>query len=78
MLLPNPLLITIEVLLFVWIPSVNLGKKPWSGATKLKVLSKEEIEIIYNATTNIRDKFLIKLLFETGLRIGEALSHYHV
>lgn len=41
---------------------------------KLKVLTKEEIEIIYNTTTNIRDEFLIKLLFETGLRIGEALS----
>lgn len=41
---------------------------------KLKVLTKEKIEIIYNATTNIRDEFLIKLLFETGLRIGEVLS----
>lgn len=41
---------------------------------KLKVLSKEEIQEVYNATTNIRDEFLIKLLFETGLRIGEALS----
>ena len=29
---------------------------------------------IYDATTNIRDEFLIKLLYETGLRIGEALS----
>lgn len=43
---------------------------------KLKVLTKEEIEIIYNATTNIRDEFLIKLLFETGLRIGQALSPF--
>lgn len=41
---------------------------------KIKVLTKEETETIYMATTNIRDKFLIKLLFETGLRIGEALS----
>ena len=31
---------------------------------------------VYSATTNIRDEFLIKLLFETGLRIGEALSLY--
>jgi Site-specific recombinase XerD len=43
---------------------------------KLTVLNNEEVAIIYNATTNIRDKFLIKLLFETGLRIGEALSLY--
>lgn len=41
---------------------------------KLMVLTREEIEILYNAATNIRDKFLIKLLFESGLRIGEALS----
>ncbi len=43
---------------------------------KLKVLTKEEVEKTYRATTNIRDRFLIKLLFETGLRIGEALSLY--
>lgn len=41
---------------------------------KVKVLTKEEVEKVYNATTNIRDEFLIKLLFETGLRIGEVLS----
>lgn len=29
---------------------------------------------VLKATTNIRDTFLIQLLFETGLRIGEALS----
>lgn len=43
---------------------------------KLKVLTKEEVDQIYKATTNIRDKLLIKLLFETGFRIGEALSLY--
>ena len=41
---------------------------------KIKVLTKDEIEIIYRATSNSRDEFLIKLLFETGLRIGEVLS----
>lgn len=41
---------------------------------KVKILTKEEMQKVYNATTNIRDEFLIKLLFETGLRIGEALS----
>lgn len=41
---------------------------------KIKVLTKDEVELISNATTNIRDKFIIKLLFETGLRIGEILS----
>lgn len=41
---------------------------------KVKVLTKEEVQKVYDATTNIRDEFLIRLLFETGLRIGEALS----
>ena len=41
---------------------------------KVKVLTKDEMQKIYDATTNIRDEFLIKLLYETGLRIGEALS----
>ncbi|MEQ3457577.1 tyrosine-type recombinase/integrase [Enterococcus cecorum] len=41
---------------------------------KIKTLTKEEMQEVYNATTNIRDEFLIKLLYETGLRIGEALS----
>lgn len=44
--------------------------------SKLKVFTKNDVEKIYNACTNIRDKFLIKLLFETGMRIGEALSLY--
>lgn len=43
---------------------------------KIKTLTKQEIQKVYNATTNIRDEFLIKLLYETGLRIGEALSLY--
>ncbi|MBE6023484.1 MAG: transposase [Cellulosilyticum sp.] len=43
---------------------------------RVKTLSQEEVNIIYAATSNIRDKLLIKLLFETGLRIGEALSLY--
>lgn len=41
---------------------------------KIKTLTKEEMQKVYNATTNIRDEFLIRLLYETGLRIGEALS----
>ena len=34
---------------------------------KVKVLTKDEMQKIYDATTNIRDEFLIKLLYETGL-----------
>lgn len=41
---------------------------------RVKVFTKEQVEKIYQATTNIRDKFLVHLLFESGLRIGEVLS----
>jgi integrase/recombinase XerD len=41
---------------------------------KIQVLTREEVQQLLEATTNIRDKLLIQVLFETGLRIGEALS----
>ncbi|MGG1675038.1 tyrosine-type recombinase/integrase [Neobacillus sp. NRS-1170] len=41
---------------------------------KIQTLTKEQVQLVLEATTNIRDTFLIQLLFETGLRIGEALS----
>ena len=42
--------------------------------SKPKTLSKEEIEILIRTCNNLRDKFLLTLLYETGMRIGEALS----
>jgi integrase/recombinase XerD len=60
---------------------VNKSKSTSKNILKIKeprkrlvVLTNNEVEKAYKATTNIRDKFLIKLLFETGLRIGEVLS----
>ncbi|MBD7913493.1 tyrosine-type recombinase/integrase [Clostridium cibarium] len=41
---------------------------------KPKTLTKEEITILINTCNNFRDKFLLNLLYETGIRIGEALS----
>lgn len=56
-------------------------KKVTSNILKLKVpkskpktLSKEEIGTLVRACNNLRDKFLLTLLYETGIRIGEALS----
>lgn len=56
-------------------------KKITSNILKLKVpkskpktLSKEEIGTLIRACNNLRDKFLLTLLYETGMRIGEALS----
>jgi len=56
-------------------------KKVTSNILKLKVpkskpktLFKDEIEMLVRACSNLRDKFLLSLLYETGMRIGEALS----
>ena len=56
-------------------------KKVTSNILKLKVpkskpktLSKDEIRTLIKACNNLRDKFLLTLLYETGMRIGEALS----
>lgn len=56
-------------------------KKVTSNILKLKVpkskpktLSKEEIGTLIRACNNLRDQFLLSLLYETGIRIGEALS----
>jgi len=40
----------------------------------IKTITKEEAVVLLEVATNIRDYFLLFLLFETGMRIGEALS----
>ncbi|EPY2296304.1 tyrosine-type recombinase/integrase [Clostridium sporogenes] len=42
--------------------------------SKTKTLNKKEIEMLVRACNNLRDRFLLSLLYETGVRIGEALS----
>jgi integrase/recombinase XerD len=42
--------------------------------SKPKTLSKDQISMLMKTCTNYRDKFLLMLLWETGMRIGEALS----
>lgn len=41
---------------------------------KMKTVAKEDVSSLMKATNNIRDYLLLYLLFETGMRIGEALS----
>ena len=41
---------------------------------KIKTVPKEDVNSLMKATNNIRDYFLLYLTFETGMRIGEALS----
>ena len=55
-------------------PSVRNVMKVKEPRKKLQTLTKEQAQQVIEATTNIRDTFLIQVLFETGLRIGEVLS----
>lgn len=55
-------------------PSVRNLLKIKEPRIRVKSLTKEQVQQVLRATTNIRDTFLIQVLFETGLRIGEALS----
>jgi len=41
-----------------------------------RVLTKDQISKLIDACSNIRDRFLIQLLWESGFRIGECLSLY--
>jgi len=55
-------------------PSIRNVLKVKEPRKRIQTLTKEQVQQILAATTNIRDTFLIQLLFETGLRIGEVLS----
>lgn len=41
---------------------------------KIETVSRDEFEILVNKCNYIRDKLLLSLLFESGLRLGEALG----
>lgn len=55
-------------------PSIRNILKLKEPRKRVDTLTKEQVQQVLEATTNIRDRFLIQLLFETGLRIGEALA----
>jgi integrase/recombinase XerD len=43
----------------------------------LKTLTSEQVRQLIDASENLRDRFLICLLYETGVRIGQALGLRH-
>ncbi|MEI4800548.1 tyrosine-type recombinase/integrase [Bacillus sp. FJAT-51639] len=55
-------------------PSMRNVLKVKEPRKRVQTLTKEQVKQVLAAATNIRDTFLIQLLFETGLRIGETLS----
>lgn len=63
---------------------INKGKEVRTRLLKLKqpkrlprTLTQEQVEQIVNACTRLRDKLLVCLLSETGMRIGQALGLRH-
>jgi integrase/recombinase XerD len=42
-----------------------------------RCLTLEQVDHLVSACNNLRDKFLVRLLYESGLRIGEALGLRH-
>jgi len=42
-----------------------------------QILTKSQVESILDACQHLRDRFLVSLLFETGMRIGQALGLKH-
>lgn len=42
-----------------------------------KTITEKQYRLLLDACCNFRDRFLISLLFETGLRIGQALGLFH-
>lgn len=63
---------------------ISKGKEVKTRLLKIKepktfpgCLSAEQVNTLVEASSNRRDKFLIRLLYESGLRIGEALGLRH-
>ncbi|MGH3429548.1 MAG: tyrosine-type recombinase/integrase, partial [Mycobacteriales bacterium] len=42
-----------------------------------KTLTPDQVQLLLDATTHLRDRFLLALLYETGMRIGQALGLRH-
>lgn len=55
-------------------PQVQNHLKLKEPKERIRALTHEDVQSIYAAANNRRDRFLVQLLYETGLRIGEALS----
>ena len=63
---------------------ISKGKEVKTRLLKIKepstfpgCLTSEQVNTLVEACNTLRDKFLIRLLYETGLRIGEALGLRH-
>ena len=46
------------------------------GKSLIKTLTSEQVQAIFKACTHVRDKFLLALLYETGMRIGHYIGWF--
>jgi integrase/recombinase XerD len=44
---------------------------------KVRVLSEEQVQVLLDACDRLRDRFLLAVLYDAGLRLGEALGLRH-
>ncbi|NJL09233.1 MAG: tyrosine-type recombinase/integrase [Calothrix sp. SM1_7_51] len=63
---------------------ISKGKEVKTRLLKIKepktfpgCLTPEQVKALVDASNTLRDKFLVRLLYDTGLRIGEALGLRH-
>ncbi|HYU74785.1 MAG TPA: tyrosine-type recombinase/integrase [Ktedonobacteraceae bacterium] len=52
----------------------NILKQPEAKRQRPKTISKDQIQQLLDACLNQRDRLLIRLLYESAIRVGEALS----
>lgn len=49
-------------------------KSPKLGQALIDILSRDEIDLIEDAATNDRDRLIVRILADTGVRVGELIS----
>src|SRR6266702_2957398 len=55
-------------------PEKNILKQHEAKRQGPKTLTKEQIQQLLDACLNQRDRLLVRLLYESAIRVGEALS----
>ncbi|MET4703425.1 tyrosine-type recombinase/integrase [Frigoribacterium sp. UYMn621] len=57
--------------------AVTIGPRLRQTSGKLQILTNDEVDAIVDSCNNLRDKLLVSMLYETGMRIGQLLLLRH-
>ncbi len=57
-------------------PTQTRNVKVKRGKNHIKTLTSKQVQEIFKACTHVRDKFLLALLYETGMRIGHYIGWF--